>query len=326
MTTYHVGYGPLSWTSVTAGFFGGVGRLLAFLRPFETGMPASVAACGTLPNGRGSRCLVSSVRCLIMDDQAKPPAQDSATPTRGTLARVVRAVGWTSIVVGVLILGFVVQQLFVTSWFAEQHQEALGEEALEHFATAEVSEEVYVPPASTDGSGSISSGATGSTTDDGVPAGGEPRGIVVESAPDLGDAFAVIRIPAIERLQDGWAVVEGVRVRDLKNGAGHMPHTPMPGLPGNAVISGHRTTYGAPFHEVDTLVPGDLIEVETAIGISTYEVRELKIVRPTELWVTEHRDGAWLTLTTCHPKFSSQRRLIVFAELVDGPNYEAIYT
>jgi sortase A len=91
------------------------------------------------------------------------------------------------------------------------------------------------------------------------------------------------------------------------------------------VISGHRTTYGAPFHELDTLVPGDLIEVETALGTHTYAVRETIIVRPTELWVTEPREGAWLTLTTCHPKFSSRQRLVVFAELVDGPNWEAIY-
>ena len=138
-------------------------------------------------------------------------------------------------------------------------------------------------------------------------------------------AFAVIRVPKIEALQDGWAVVEGVGVRDLKNGAGHMPDTPLPGAPGNAVISGHRTTYGAPFHDVDVLVWGDIIEVETALGTHTYEVRELKIVKPTDVWVTEPRDGAWLTLTTCHPKFSSRQRLIVFAELVDGPNYESIY-
>ncbi len=259
-----------------------------------------------------------------MDDEVTSPAQESATPSRGTLTRVVRAIGWTSIIAGLLILGFVVQQLFVTSWFAEQHQEALGEEALEHFATVEVGEEAYVPP-SGDGSGNGSSGATGSTNNEGAPTTGGPWTIQVESTPDLGDAFALIRIPSIERLQEGWAVVEGVRVRDLKNGAGHMPHTPMPGQPGNTVISGHRTTYGAPFHELDTLSPGDLIEVETAIGVSTYEVQELKIVRPTELWVTEPRNGAWLTLTTCHPKFSSRRRLIVFAELVDGPNYKAIY-
>ena len=51
VATYEVGDGPLSATSVTAGFFGGVGRLLAFLRPFETGMAASVATCSALTNG-----------------------------------------------------------------------------------------------------------------------------------------------------------------------------------------------------------------------------------------------------------------------------------
>ncbi len=262
-----------------------------------------------------------------MGDAPAPPVEESGPSSRGTLARVIRAFGWTSIVAGILILGFVVQQLFVTSWFAEQHQEALEEEATEHFATAEITEEAYVPPAPADGtggSGTIVDGADGSTNDDGVPT-GEPRTILVESTPERGSAFAVIRIPTIERLQEGWAVVEGVRVGDLKNGAGHMPHTPMPGMPGNTVISGHRTTYGAPFHEVDSLNPGDHIEVETALGVHIYEVRELIVVRPTELWVTEPRDGSWLTLTTCHPKFSSRRRLIVFAELVDGPNYEAIY-
>ena len=49
-------------------------------------------------------------------------------------------------------------------------------------------------------------------------------------------------------------------------------------------------------------------------------VQETIIVRPTEIWVTNDRPGAWLTLTTCHPKFSSRERLVVFASLVDGPN------
>jgi hypothetical protein len=48
------------------------------------------------------------------------------------------------------------------------------------------------------------------------------------------------------------------------------------------------------------------------------------VVRPNALWVTEPIDGGWLTLTTCHPKFSASRRLIVFAELVEGPNAAVI--
>lgn len=261
----------------------------------------------------------------IMDDAPAPPVEESTTPSRGTLISAVRAAGWTSIIAGLLILGFVVQQLFVTTWFAEQAQVALEEEALEHFAVAEVSTVEYTPPTA-GGTGTVVPGAGGSTNDDDAPAAPEPRTILVESTAEIGTAFAVIRIPKIERLRDGWAVVEGVSVRDLKSGAGHMPDTPLPGLPGNSVISGHRTTYGAPFNAVDILVPGDLIEVETALGVHTYEVRELQIVRPTDVWVTDPREGAWLTLTTCHPKLSSRQRLIVFAELVDGPNYEAIYT
>ena len=128
--------------------------------------------------------------------------------------------------------------------------------------------------------------------------------------------------------------MEGVRRRDLKKGPGHLTGSPLPGQPGNSVISGHRTTYGAPFGDLDELVAGDRIEVETALGLHIYEVREapaqcrnedgLCVVRPTDLWVTEPREGAWLTLTTCHPRFSARRRLIVFAQLVDGPNAEVI--
>ena len=65
-----------------------------------------------------------------------------------------------------------------------------------------------------------------------------------------------------------------------------MPWTPLPGQRGNAVISGHRTTHGAPFHEFNDLEPGDRIEVETATGVHVYEVRLVKIVRPEALWVT----------------------------------------
>ena len=90
------------------------------------------------------------------------------------------------------------------------------------------------------------------------------------------------------------------------------------------MISGHRTTYGAPFQELDTLGVGDRIEVDTALGTHVYEVRESLVVRPTEVWVTEPRPGAWLTLTTCNPKFSARQRLVVFAELVEGPNAAVI--
>ncbi len=223
-----------------------------------------------------------------------------------------RTVGWTLIWLGLLTLGFVVHQLYVTDFIAQRQQSTLAEARLVNNASAVVTEEVVVSPT------------------------GEELTLTLESPPPLGEAFALIRIPSIPSLAEGWNVVEGVAVEHLRTGAGHMPDTPLPGQPGNAVISGHRTTYGAPFHELDTLVEGDRIEVDTAIGTHVYEVREVTdlgapleegagfVVAPTDVWVTDPLPGGWLTLTTCHPKFSARQRLIIRAEMVDGPNAAAI--
>lgn len=253
---------------------------------------------------------------MVTDDvESTPPP---AISSRGW--RLVHNAGWTLIYLGVLTLGFVVHQLYITTWFAEQNQPELAAERIEQWAETEISEVVVVPnvaPADPE---------TGSSDpenpDPVVPA--EPLVLKVESPPELGAAFALIRIPKIEKLQEGWNVVEGVRTSDLRNGAGHMPNTVLPGQPGNAVISGHRTTYGEPFRQLDVLDPGDRIEVETALGTHIYAVRETRVVKPTDLWVAEPRDGAWLTLTTCHPEFSARERFVVFAELVFGPNYDVI--
>ena len=248
-----------------------------------------------------------------MSNTMTETTESAAAPQQrgGPVVRVIRFIGWTSIWLGLFLLGFVAHQLFVTTFFAQQNNAALEVQAEEYFEEAEITEVPYATPGAPE------------VTDPGDASLPTPT-LLVESAPPEHDAFAIIRIPSIDRLKDGWAVVEGVKRSDLKNGAGHMPSTPLPGQPGNSVISGHRTTYGAPFHEFEELVLGDIIEVETGLGIHTYEVRETIIVRPTEIWVTEQRQGAWLTLTTCHPKFSSRQRLVVFAELVAGPNFKVI--
>ncbi len=243
-----------------------------------------------------------------MEEASNP---ETVTVPRGRVVKTVRILGWTCLGLGIFLLGFVAHQLFFTTWLAQQNNTERSSDAVSWFASAEIETVEYVP-----GSGDTGSAEPG--------AGGDPVPLLVEAPPPDGEAFAIIRIPTIERLSEGWAVVEGVTRADLRNGAGHMPSTALPGQPGNAVISGHRTTYGAPFHELDELRPGDRIEVETAIGVHAYAVRETVIVRPTEIWVVQDRPGAWLTLTTCHPKFSSRQRMIIFAELVEGPNADAL--
>jgi sortase A len=257
-----------------------------------------------------------------------------------------RGAGWTFIWVGIFTMGFVVHQIYVTTWFAQQEQNELEAERIEHFeevaseirpvivdedftpiadaVTGEVIEPdpTYTAPIPIDDP----TGGTGVASELPPP---EPSDapLVIFPEPEVkkGTAFASIRIPSIDRLKDGWTIVEGVELRQLRKGAGHMPWTPYPGQRGNSVISGHRTTWGAPFHELDQLESGDRIEVETAVGVHIYEVRDVRIVKPSALWVTNPRDGAWLTLTTCHPKFSARQRLIVFAEMVAGPNFDTIH-
>ena len=131
-------------------------------------------------------------------------------------------------------------------------------------------------------------------------------------APVPGDAVALIRIPEIGLEK---AVVEGVGVPDLKKGPGHYSDTPMPGEKGNSAIAGHRTTYGAPFGDLDKLTRGDPILVTTHAGNFRYEVDHLRIVDPSESWVLDDAGDDRLTLTTCHPKFSAAQRLIVVAKL-----------
>lgn len=213
---------------------------------------------------------------------------------------------------GVLLLAFLAYQLVFTNVLTAgaQRQAEEGFEERLSFAATQIEVADTLPA------------VTSTTLPDATPVATVPEQpeaiLYAEPAPEEGEAFGKMQIPAIDL---EWLVFEGVDRTTLKKGPGHMPWTPLPGQPGNAVISGHRTTYGAPFFDVDRLKPGDEIIIETALGRHVYEVREVFVVSPTDVWVTDPMRGAWLTLTTCNPKYSARERLIVQAELVEGPNY-----
>ncbi len=145
--------------------------------------------------------------------------------------------------------------------------------------------------------------------------------LLPEAPPPDGEAVGRIRIPAAAWTGRWW---KASAPPTCGAGRGTCPGTALPGQPGNAVISGHRTTYGAPFHNLDRVAPGDLVTVTTVTGTHVYQVVEARVVRPTEMWVTGQWQGSWLTLTTCHPRFSARERLVVFARLVGGPNAAAL--
>jgi sortase A len=127
-----------------------------------------------------------------------------------------------------------------------------------------------------------------------------------------GDAIGRIRIPEIDVNK---VVVEGTDGDSLRKGPGHYPETPLPGIRGTVAIAGHRTTYGAPFRDLDKLEKGDELVVEMPYGRFVYEVEDEQIVEPSATYVTRRVGHDRLVLTACHPKYSAAQRIVIFARL-----------
>jgi sortase A len=225
--------------------------------------------------------------------------------------RVVGAIGRTFITVGVLILLFVAYQLWGTGLYTAREQDALEQQ----FQSALAREGQDAPTTSSSTTtttipGSPPSSTTTSTTEPPPP------------LPPEGEAVARIQIP---KIGVDSIIVNGVTRDDLRKGPGHYPDTPLPGQKGNSAIAGHRTTYAAPFADLDQLAEGDLIQIRTLQGNFKYRVRDQLIVNPTDVGVidptpvdpNDPREGflATLTLTTCNPKYSAAQRLVIQADL-----------
>ena len=211
------------------------------------------------------------------------------------LNRALRGLGWLFITVGVLVLLYLVYSLLYTNRATANAQRALGDDW-----------QLY-----------LDESAAGLPGEDG-------DGKAVE--PDPGTAVAALQFrrpgqdePLVR--EDPLYVVQGVSLNHLQKGPGHYPGTALPGGKGNFAVAGHRTTYGAPFFNLDQLRQGDEVIVTARTGKRyTYRVRTQQVVDPGETWVIGpdplETGKKMLTLTTCNPRFSNAERLIVFAELV----------
>lgn len=240
----------------------------------------------------------------MTDQQTAPAAPGASRPPPGLGVRLVRGLGWTLIATGVVILLYLVYLLFFTNLRTDQAQDQLLDQWELQFGAP----------------------------DDALPA-EDPDATESEAQPvNPGDAYAALWFERDgERIvhDETLFVVEGVSVADLRRGPGHYPDTAEPGEVGNLGISGHRTTYGAPFYHLDQLREGDTIHVVDRNNREwVYAFREQRIVQPTDVWVVEDdplgTGGALLTLTTCHPRLSAAQRMIVFADLVGEPRAEAV--
>jgi sortase (surface protein transpeptidase) len=247
-----------------------------------------------VPTGRGAHRAEDGT-----GDGRSTPSRSREPSWRG----VARGLGELLVTCGAVLLLFVVYEVYVTDLLTDRRQDQLAEQLQEDWAEP-----------------------------------GPPRDL---RELEIGDAFGVLRIP---RLGEDYArvVLEGTTEAELSQGPGRYAGTAMPGEQGNMALAGHRVGKGSPFLELDAMRPGDPIVVETADSWFVYRVlgdpasgdlaadpsgipgqqivspTALEVISPTPNQVADAAPtGAYLTLTTCHPRFSARQRLIVHARL-DG--------
>lgn len=133
-----------------------------------------------------------------------------------------------------------------------------------------------------------------------------------------GKALAYMRIPRFGK-HWLWTTLEGVSIDVINDGPGHYPNTALPGEEGNSSFAAHRATHGDPFIDFDTLVVGDDVIISQSGAVWTYEITKAPvIISPNANWVTDvFAPGKWLTLTTCWPKYGSEKRMYIRAKLVN---------
>jgi sortase A len=230
-----------------------------------------------------------------------------------------RGIGQTLITAGVVVLLFIVYEVWVTNWFADRANHRLRHELATEWAKGQ--DPLALP------------GSTSATLKTGI-------GIANLYIPRLGPDFA-------------RAIVQGSEIpgdSQLDKGPAHYGGTALPGEVGNFAVAGHRVGKGEPFLNLDKLTSGDPVIVETGTYWYVYRVlgapsgrnpSQVKasvatasgavslpgreIVNPSDgdvvAPVPDHPGvapkDALMTMTTCNPKFTAENRLIVYAKLTE---------
>jgi sortase A len=255
----------------------------------------------------------------MSDFEAVLAAPGPRRPRRPKVS-VVGVLGELLITAGVLVLLFLGWQLWLNDIIVGAEQNDAADTLAQQWEDAPVA--TSTPDPSPD-----------STTAPVAP--GEP---VVMAEPAALTAFANLIVP---RLGADFRrpIAQGIGtdvISNRKTGIGHYPGTQMPGEIGNFAVAAHRTTYGGTFHDINTLLVGDSIFVETQDGWYRYVYRGTEYVRPTGVGVLDPvpqvegmaATDRVITLTSCHPYFSAAERIIAYGVFdswyprADGPPAE----
>jgi LPXTG-site transpeptidase (sortase) family protein len=142
------------------------------------------------------------------------------------------------------------------------------------------------------------------------------------SIPRIGKNVPLVTVPTHRH----WKQLEKNIQDGLKGGVVVHPVSRKPGIKGNFFVTGHSSYYAwdkgrfkdvfALLHEVEI---GDLIEIFWEGEKYTYEVREEKVVPPTETSVlNQPKDKSILTLMTCTPVGTNKNRLVLVGKLLEA--------
>jgi sortase A len=129
----------------------------------------------------------------------------------------------------------------------------------------------------------------------------------------VGQAIGRIIVP---RLGLNMVLVNGTSDAALRRGPGRDLRTYMPGQNRLVYVAGHRTTFLAPFSNIDAIQRGDPIRLEMPYGTFVYRAVRHVIVPATDLGVLRSPRHELLALQACHPRFFASHRYLVYARLV----------
>ncbi len=242
----------------------------------------------------------ASMDLLPADRTVPRPRAGRQRRRRGVVGTLVQVLGELLITAGVILLLFVVWELWWTNIDANHAQQ----QAVTRFV-----HDLHGPAAPVAVPGTAPKNY------------GQPKVMADPRAP--GTVFGVVYIPRFGSTYSR-PLVDGTAPEQLDTlGLGRYAKSAMPGAVGNFAIAGHRQTHGAVLDAIHTLVPGDKVYVQTVDGYYTYVFRNNEIVLPNRsdvLLPVPTRPGAkpterFLTMTSCNPRFGSEERIVAYSVL-----------
>ena len=215
----------------------------------------------------------------------------AAAPRRDVGRMVARGIGQTLITAGVVVLLFVVYELWVTDIFAARRQHQATDRLDQAWASSAPAAPGAPASGSAPGSGPAGTPGSGGTAAPGSGSAGAQPGPAVDvvtvtgangaagapaqrrggAAVATGQGFAKIYIPAFGS-DYVYTIIEGTNANDLEVGPGHYSDSQLPGDPGNFAVAGHRVSRGSPFNQLGQLEACDAMVVETGTDWFVYRV------------------------------------------------------